>query len=92
MQKKLTVLTAAAMMIVPTLGFAAMAGSNTVNSAAIVDGAVATNDIANLAVSSAKLANGAVTAAKLGIVCTAGQTLGYTTSGWACSAGTPIGA
>ncbi|MFZ4855764.1 MAG: hypothetical protein ACOYL3_05150 [Desulfuromonadaceae bacterium] len=90
MQNKLVVTLAAVMLTsVPSLGLAAMAGSNTVNSAAIVDGAVATNDIANLAVSSAKLANGAVTAAKLGIVCTAGQTLGYTTSGWACSAGTP---
>jgi hypothetical protein len=100
MRHTLKVTLAAAMMFaVPTLGLAAMAGSNTVNSAAIVDASIATADIANLAVTSAKiansavtatqLANGAVTAAKLGIVCTAGQTLGYTTAGWACSAGTP---
>ncbi|MFZ4855765.1 MAG: hypothetical protein ACOYL3_05155 [Desulfuromonadaceae bacterium] len=65
MQKKLTVLTAAVMMIVPTLGFAAMAGSNTVNSAAIVDGSIATADIANAAVTGAKIASGTITATQL---------------------------
>jgi len=49
----------------PVQGLAAMAGTNTVNSAAIVDGAVATADLANLAVTSAKIANGAVSDAKI---------------------------
>jgi hypothetical protein len=99
MQKKVVLLSAAAMLAVPALGLAAMAASNTVNSAAIVDGSVATADMANLAVTSAKiansavtatqLANGAVTSSKLGIVCATGQLLGYTSAGWACSAGTP---
>jgi hypothetical protein len=81
MRKKLVgVLAAAILMAIPCLGIAAMAGSNTVNSAAIVDGSIATVDIAN----------GAVTAAKLGIVCPNGQYLKYTVgSGWACNVGTP---
>lgn len=66
MQKKVVVLAAAAMMVVPVLGNAApMAGSNTVNSSAIVDGAVATADIANKAVTTAKIADSAVTDAKI---------------------------
>lgn len=101
MQKKFVVLLAAAMMMTaPTLGITAPSpGSNTVNSAAIIDGEVKTPDIANLAVTTAKiangavtatqLANGAVTAAKLGIVCSTGQILQYTSTGWVCSAGTP---
>lgn len=80
MLKKLVVVLAAAMMMaVPTLGLAALAESNTVNSAAIIDGQVKTADIAN----------GAVTAAKLGILCSTGQTLQFTSTGWVCSAGTP---
>jgi hypothetical protein len=101
MQKKFVVMLAAAvMMTAPSLGIAAsLAGSNTVNSAAIIDGSVATADIANAAVTTAKiangaitatqLANGAVTAAKLGIVCSTGQILQYSSTGWVCSAGTP---
>jgi pectin methylesterase-like acyl-CoA thioesterase len=99
MKKLVAVLAAAIFMAVPALGIAALAGANTVNSAAIIDGSVATADIANLAVTSAKiangavtatqLANGAVTAAKLGIVCSTGQILQYTATGWVCSAGTP---
>lgn len=75
MKKLVGVLAAVMMMSVPTMGIAAMAGANTVNSAAIVDGAVATVDLANKAVTGAKiadatitatqLANGAVTSAKL---------------------------
>ncbi|HIJ88792.1 MAG TPA: hypothetical protein HPP97_14135 [Desulfuromonadales bacterium] len=96
MKKFVVMLSAVMLMAVPTLGLAAMAGSNTVNSAAIVDGSVATADLANKAVTAAKiadatitatqLANGAVTVAKLGIVCSTGQTLTYnsTTKAWAC--------
>jgi hypothetical protein len=65
MQNKLAVTLAAIMMAVPALGLAAMAGSNTVNSAAIVDGAVATADIANKAVTAAKLADATITATQL---------------------------
>jgi hypothetical protein len=66
MQKKLVAALAAGMMMtVPALGIAAMAGANTVNSAAIVDGSVATADIANLAVTTAKIANNAVTATQI---------------------------
>lgn len=108
MKKLVGVFATVMMMSVPTMGIAAMAGANTVNSAAIVDGSIATADIANLAVTGAKiangtvtamqiangtitgtqLANGAVTAAKLGIVCTTGQILQYTATGWVCSNGT----
>lgn len=100
MQKKLFVAIAATMMMaVPALGFAA-AAANSVNSAAIIDGSVTTADLANLAVTTAKiansavtatqLANGAVTASKLGIVCSTGQTLNYTSTGWVCGTA-PVG-
>jgi hypothetical protein len=100
MQRKLVgAVLGAILMAIPAFGIAAtMAGANTVNSAAIVDGAIATVDIANGAVTGAKmaigtvtatqLANGAVTAAKLGITCPTGQYLQYTGTTWACSAGT----
>jgi hypothetical protein len=65
MQKKLSVTLAAIMMAVPALGLAAMAGSNTVNSAAIVDGSIATADIANSAVTGAKIASGTITATQI---------------------------
>jgi hypothetical protein len=100
MKKKFVVMLSALMlMAVPALSLAApTAGSNTVNSAAIIDGAVATADIANKAVTAAKiadatitanqLANGAVTAAKLGITCPSGQYLQYNGTTWVCSIGT----
>jgi hypothetical protein len=95
----MAVLAAAMITALPALGTAAsMAGANTVNSAAIVDGAVATADLANLAVTTAKIANsavtstqianGAVTPAKL-ISCPSGQYLHFSGTGWACSVGTP---
>ncbi|MFZ4855763.1 MAG: hypothetical protein ACOYL3_05145 [Desulfuromonadaceae bacterium] len=66
MQNKIVVTLAAALMLAaPTLGLAAMAGSNTVNSAAIVDASIATADIANAAVTAAKIANGTITATQL---------------------------
>jgi hypothetical protein len=65
MQKKIVVLSAAMMMAVPTLGLAAMAASNTVNSAAIVDASIATADIANAAVTGAKIASGTISATNL---------------------------
>jgi len=87
LKKLVAVLAAVMMMAVPAIGQAAMAGPNTVNSAAIVDGAVATADLANQAVTTTKIANGAITASKLGIVCTAGQTLNFTSTGWVCGTG-----
>jgi hypothetical protein len=65
LKKFVVVLAASMLMAVPALGNAAMAGSNTVNSAAIVDGEVKTADIANLAVTTAKIANGAVTGTQI---------------------------
>ena len=99
MKKLVVMLSAVMLMAAPALGLAAsMAGSNTVSSAAIVDGSVATADIANKAVTAAKiadstittnqLANGAVTAAKLGITCPSGQYLQYNGNTWVCSVGT----
>jgi Collagen triple helix repeat (20 copies) len=94
---KLAALLAITLIAAPTIALAAMAGANTVNSAAIVDGSVATADLANLAVTTAKiansavsttqLANGAVTAAKLGITCPTGQYLQFNGT-WGCSVGT----
>lgn len=70
-------LVVAALCSLPVQGMAAMAGANTVNSAAIVDGAVATADLANLAVTTAKIANGAVTDAKIsGLVSTSKLNVG----------------
>jgi len=111
MQKRFGLILAATMIVtVPSMVLGVtMAQPNSVNSAAIVDGAVTNSDIANLAITSGKiangavtasqiangtitstqLANGAVTASKLGIVCTTGQTLQYTSTGWVCSEGTP---
>ena len=75
MKKFVVMISAVMLMASSTISFAAMAGSNTVNSAAIVDGSIATADLANKAVTAAKiadatitatqLANGAVTATKL---------------------------
>jgi hypothetical protein len=68
MKKKFVVTLSAAMMMmmsVPVISLAAMAGANTVNSAAIVDGAVATVDIANKAVTAAKIADSTITATQL---------------------------
>jgi len=101
MQRKVVgAVVGAILMAIPAFGIAAsMAGANTVNSAAIVDGAIATADIANGAVTGAKianstitatqLANGAVTSAKLGFSCASGQILQFNGSSWVCSAGTP---
>lgn len=65
MKKLVAVLAVFTTMAVPTLGIAAMAGSNTVNSAAIVDGSVATVDLANGAVTGAKIAAGTITSTHL---------------------------
>lgn len=55
-----------ATLCLPTAGLAVtLAGANTVNSAAIIDGAVATIDIANAAVTGAKIAAGTITGANL---------------------------
>lgn len=98
-KKLMAVLAVTLIMAFPALGFAAsMAGENTVNSAAIVDGAVATADLANLAVTTAKIANSAVTATQIAngavtpaklISCPTGQYLQFSGTGWACSVGTP---
>lgn len=83
MKKLVAVLAAAIFMAVPALGIAALAGPNTVNSAAIIDGSVATADIANLAVTGAKITNGAVTATQLanGAVTSAKLATGAVASG-----------
>lgn len=68
MQKKLVEVLAVAAFTVAlsTSAFAAsVAGSNTVNSAAIIDGSVATADIASKAVTAAKIADSAVTATQI---------------------------
>jgi hypothetical protein len=82
MQNKLVAVVAAAlMMAVPTLGVAAMAGPNTVNSAAIVDGAVTTVDLANQAVTTSKIADGSVTDAKLsGVISSTKLPIGTTST------------
>ena len=66
MKKFVVMFSAIMLMAVPALSIAApMAGSNTVNSAAIIDGSVATADIANKAVTAAKIANATITATQL---------------------------
>lgn len=65
MKKNAAALVVATLLAVPVVSFGAMAGANTVNSAAIVDGAVATVDLANLAVTTAKIATNAVNNAKI---------------------------
>jgi hypothetical protein len=67
MQNKFVVVLAVASItaVMSTSAFGAMAGANTVNSAAIVDGAIATVDIANGAVTGAKIANGTITATQI---------------------------
>jgi len=64
-KKCLVLLTVAASLSVASSSFAAMAGANTVNSAAIVDGSIATVDIANAAVTGAKIATGTITGTQL---------------------------
>jgi hypothetical protein len=66
MKKQFVVMLSTVMLMAgPALGLAAMAGSNTVNSAAIVDGSVATVDIANKAVTAVKIADATITAAQI---------------------------
>lgn len=62
---KLVTLLAVVLMTAPALSHAAMNGANTVNSAAIVDGSIATADIANKAVTAAKIADATITATQL---------------------------
>jgi hypothetical protein len=64
MKKSVTALTLVSLAI-PVIGFAAMAGSNSVNSAAIVDGSIVAADIANGTITGAKIATGTVTGANL---------------------------
>lgn len=85
--KKLAALLAVALMAAPTLSHAAMAGSNTVNSAAIVDGAVATADLAGKAVTAAKIADATITATQLA----AGAVTDAKISGTISSTKLPIG-
>jgi len=61
----LTLLSVALLSATPLVGHAALNAANTVNSAAIIDGSVATADIANLAVTSAKIANNAVSTTQI---------------------------
>lgn len=66
MKKKcVALLTVAATLSVTSTSFAALAGANTVNSAAIIDGQVATADLANGAVTAAKIATGTITGSLL---------------------------
>ena len=65
MKNRLVILPAVLLMCLPSTGFAATAAANTVNSAAIIDGSIATADIANLAVTGAKIANATITATQL---------------------------
>jgi len=64
-KKSLALLTVAATLSVASTSYAALAGANTVNSAAIIDGQVMTADLANAAVTAAKIATGTITATQL---------------------------
>lgn len=72
MQKKcLAVLTVAATLSLASNSFAALAGANTVNSAAIIDGQVKTADLATGAVTDAKI-TGPISTGKLSVGVTSG--------------------
>jgi hypothetical protein len=62
---KIAALLAVTLISTATHSLAAMNAANTVNSAAIVDGSIATADIANKAVTAAKIADATITATQL---------------------------
>lgn len=80
MHKILGALISAAVTLVPSPGAAAMAGANTVNSAAIVDGSVANVDLANKAVTAGKIADGTITATQIAAGAVTSDKIGGTIS------------